>query len=1139
MNRFLLSIISLTLASDIITFASPGLGGFEYGDVPAPDGTEWQSPERLSLNKLQPRAYFFSFDCNDNALKVLPENSPYYKSLNGKWKFNWSSEPSVRPADFYKTDFDVTAWDDIDVPGCWNVQGIQPDGSLKYGTPIYVNTTVIFEHKVEPDDWRKGVMRTPPAGWTTFKDRNEVGSYIRSFRVPDEWDGRNVFINFDGVDSFFYLWVNGHYVGFSKNSRNTSTFDITSYLNKGDNTVAVEVYRNSDGSFLEAQDMFRLPGIIRDCYLTSRPEVSIADLAVRTVGVDGSGTASLSIDATVDNMSSADARDCSLSFAFYPCKLYSDETESMPVVTTPSAKNKMTVKKHSSHNLATFVDLESPRLWSAEEPWRYVMVAELKNKKGRVVDMASVYVGVRTVDVRDTKAEDDEFGLAGRYFYVNGKPIKFKGVNRHEVNPLTGHSITRSQIDKEIKLMKRANINHVRTSHYSNMPYWYIACDRYGIYLEDEANVESHQYRYEEASISHPKEWENAHVARIMEMVRAHVNHPSVVIWSLGNEAGPGDNFLAAYNAIKRFDISRPVQYERNNDIVDIGSNQYPSIAWVRNAATGTADIKYPFHISEYAHSMGNAVGGLNDYWEAIESTNYICGGAIWDWVDQALLTKDGNGKEIMAYGGDFGDYPNDGMFCMNGIMLPDLTPKPQYFEVSKIYQNVDAKAKDVRSGEIEIFNKNYFVPLDYNLCWHLMADGKEIASSVMVCGDAFEKIAPRAKGTVTIPYDFSSLDADKEYFLNIEFLLPADKPWAKKDFVQMREQILLKSPSAAGPVANAGRTLRLSEKGDRITVVGENFNVSFDKSSGTIATLDYNGHQLLADGNGPRLDVYRAPVDNDAWIVGQWYLHGLDSLNHTVTGHKVVKDSDGRVIIDFTLRSESGRKTELTDAFTSGRAKMTASDNIDDKDKVIFDTKHRWTVNGDGTIEFCASVSGNNPDLTVPRIGYAMAVPSGFENYTYYGRGPVNNFNDRKTSQFIGLYDAKVSDMFVNFSKPQSMSNREDVRWSALRDESGYGMQIIAPKPLSMSVLPWSERQLAEASHNCDLPESDANYMHVDAIVTGLGGASCGQGGPLYPYCARAADYELNFLIRPVGPSTDLTANAGIGMSNIDVDRN
>ncbi len=755
------------------------LGGFQYALVQAPDGKEWESPERLALNKEQPRATFFSFADVVSARKVLPEHSAYWMSLNGDWKFKWVPNPDERPKDFQRTDYDVSAWDDIHVPSSWNIYGIQKDGTQKYGTPIYVNQPVIFQHKVAVDDWRGGVMRIPPAHWTTYKHRNEVGSYRRDFTLPAGWNGREVFINFDGVDSFFYLWINGQYVGFSKNSRNTASFNITPYLTAGKNTVAVAVYRSSDASFLEAQDMFRLPGIFRTVALTSVPKLHVRDLVVIPDLNSAFDEGTLSIKADIRNLDKKEAKGYSMVYSLYANKLYSDENT--PLANVAAVASIVPVGKEGVVTCETTLALPKPLLWSAEAPHRYTLVGELKDKKGRTMETVSAYVGFRKVEIKDTPASEDEFGLAGRYYYINGKTVKLKGVNRHETNPALGHAITREQMEKEVMLMKRANINHVRNSHYPDDPYWYYLCDKYGIYLEDEANLESHQYYYGKASLSHPVEWEKAHVARVMEMVHGNVNHPSIVIWSLGNEAGPGKNFVTAYNALKAFDLSRPVQYERNNDIVDMGSNQYPSIAWTREAVKGKYDIKYPFHISEYAHSMGNAVGNLVDYWEAIESTNFFCGAAIWDWVDQAMYNYTPDGKRYMAYGGDFGDTPNDGQFVMNGIVFADLEPKPQYYEVKKVYQHIGVQAKDVQQGSFEIFNKYYFKDLSgYEVRWSLYENGEEVQSGMLPP----VTVAPRSRALVRIPYKYETLKPAAEYFVKVQFRLKEAQPWAEKGYV-------------------------------------------------------------------------------------------------------------------------------------------------------------------------------------------------------------------------------------------------------------------------------------------------------------------------------------------------------------------
>lgn len=1108
--------------------AQQPLGGFLYGIESQPVGTEWEAPEKLSLNKEQPRAYFFSFGDVESAKKVHPEASKYWQDLNGTWKFHWAPNPDERPKNFYEANFDADNWDDIKVPSCWNVAGIQKDGSLKYGVPIYCNQPVIFKHTVAVGDWKGGVMREPNKDWTTYKYRNEVGSYRRTFTVSEDWKDREVYINFDGVNSFFYLWINGKYVGFSKNSRNTATFNITDYLVKGENVVAVEVYRNSDGSFLEAQDMYRLPGIFRDTYLTSTSKVEVRDMKINT-DLTANG-ASVEVNAKLRNLGKKAAKGYTLNYSVYENKLYSDDIVGQ--VGQPVASESFTLEKDDNKAISTKFNIDNAKLWSAEEPNRYTLVVELKDKKGKTVDVVSSYFGVCKVEIKDTKAEDDEFGLAGRYFYVNNKPVKLKGVNRQEINPNSGNSITHEQMEEEIMIMKRGNINHVRNSHYSCDPYWYYLCDKYGIYLEDEANLESHEYYYGKESLSHVPEFKDAHVARVMELVHAHVNHPSIVIWSLGNEAGPGDNFKAAYNAIKEFDTSRPVQYERNNDIVDMGSNQYPSIAWTREAVKGKYNMKYPFHISEYAHSMGNAGGNLEDYWEAMESTNFFCGAAIWDWVDQSLYNYDKTtGEKYLAYGGDFGEKPNDGMFCMNGILFPGHKPKPEYYEVKKVYQNVGVKAVDITKGQIEVFNKNYFEPMtDLEMVWSLWKDGKKIQESNAFKGPR-NILGPREKGNYTIPFDYSALDANSEYFVKVQFLLAKDMPWAKKGYVQMEEQLPVKSAGQFASIKESakGDKPTLSQTKDKNLVKGEGFSVVFNNATGTINSLQYGSKVIFADGNGPKLDAFRAMTDNDNWAYRQWFNKGLNNLQHKVLDSKVYTKEDGTVVLAYTVESQAPYGQNIRDlGISSGKYEITKSKDFG-PDDFKFTTNQIWTVYPDGSIELEANINSNEPSLDLPRLGYVMKTPSDLKNYTYYGRGPQNNYNDRMNGAFVQLYNSTVQDQFVHFPKPQSMGNREDVRWCALTDEAGNGAQFISTSTFSASALPWSAMQMVEAPHPYQLPKSDGNYLHLDLKVMGLGGNSCGQGGPLEEDRIKAGNHSMGFIIRPVQKNQDMSERAKV----------
>ena len=1091
------------------------LGGFAYGDKEAPTGKEWESVEELALNKEYPRAYFFSFDNEAQAAQVRPEKSPYWLSLNGQWRFHWCKTPDERPKDFYKTNYDASSWDMTPVPSNWNVQGIQKDGKLKYGLPIYVNQPVIFYHERKVDDWRQGVMRTPPQTWTTYEYRNEVGSYIRYFEVPREWKGREVYIDFDGVDSFFYLWINGKYVGFSKNSRNAASFNISKYLKKGQNKLAVEVYRNSDGSFLESQDMFRLPGIFRTVALRSTPKVQIRNLNVLT-DTDNLSDWQLKVTAEVRNLSKKEAKDYRLQYTVYKNTLYKDDAQKVDAL--QATTEVQAVAPNAIEKVSAAIDVKQPDMWSAEAPNRYVLVAQLVDKKGKVIEAASTYFGFRKVEIKETKAEDDSFGNAGRYFYVNGKPIKLKGVNRHETYPDQGHVVTHAQMEEEVMLMKRANINHVRCSHYPPDPYWFYLSDKYGIYLEDEANIESHEYYYGKESLSHPKEWEKAHTARVVEMVEAAYNSPSIVIWSLGNEAGPGQNFVTAYNHLKTLDTSRPVQYERNNDIVDMGSNQYPSVAWVKGAATGKYDIKYPFHISEYAHSMGNAVGNLADYWEAIESSNYICGGAIWDWVDQALTNYTPDGKPYAAYGGDFGDFPNDGQFVMNGIIFADRTVKPQYYEVQKVYQNI--KVKKLSFDTFQITNKSYFEPMEgYEGVWKLYRNGELVEERSF----DVSPLKPQLKGVVTIAP--KRMDSKSEYIVVIEFRQAADKPWAKKGFVQAREQFIIQEAGQKPAIATVAEGSALELSPDQKMIVGKDFSVMFDFDKGTIETLRY-GNNTIIENSGLALNAFRAFTNNDRWAYQQWFAKGLHNLQHKALAKSVKANADGSYSYSFTVQSQAPNGAKIEGGTASGRNKI-----IELTDRPFTDADFRFvtnqvfTVYPDGSIEVQASIASNDDFVNLPQLGYLVTMPKSYFRFTYYGRGKQDNYSDRKSGAFLGIYESDVLKEAGNFPKPQDVGHHQDSRWAALTNMRGAGAIFVGTQPMDVAALPYTAQEMTLAGHPFELPNPSATYLQLNIATTGVGGNSCGPT-PLQRDRVMATQHHFGFIIRPAQEKLTQAAN-------------
>ena len=1131
-KQFLFGLLLSSLMAAPVHADDHPTGGYLFGQAAAPTGNEWQAPGELGYNKLPARALFSSFSSVDEARKVLPEFAKDYLSLDGEWRFHFSKNPDERPKDFFTRGYDDSRWDRLQVPVSWNMAGIQKDGTLKYGVPIYVNQWVIFKYNIEPGDWKKGVMREPPKNYTTYEYRNEVGSFRRSFDIPATWDGKEVYLNFDGVDSFFYLWINGRYVGFSKNSRNTARFDISPYINKGKNEIAVEVYRSSDGSFLEAQDMFRLPGIFRNVSVTATPKVHVADVKAIPAYTDGKGTVNL--NTTLQNLTAKTAKDLHIRWSLYKNRLFADDNEL--VATFEDAKAKATCNSKGQAAIRQTLTVDNVAAWTAEAPNVYVVVGELMQGK-KVLETISFQTGFRTVEIKDTPASQDEFGLAGRYYYINGKPVKLKGVNRHDTNPLTGKVISREQMEHEIMLMKRANINHIRTSHYPNDPYFYYLCNKYGIYLESEANIESHEYFYGKASLSHVPEFQAAHVDRVMTMAHQLVNNPSIVIWSLGNEAGPGHNFVVAYDSLKAYDASRPVQYERNNDIVDMGSNQYPSIAWTRDAVKGRMGIKYPFHISEYAHSMGNAVGNLVDYWEAMESTNFFMGGAIWDWIDQSMYNYTKEGKRYLAYGGDFGDTPNDGQFVMNGIIFGDEQPKPQYYEVKKVYQYIGTSWKDAKTATLDVFNKNYYTDdlSGYAMSYVLTADGVAVKKGEIELGS----VPARTHKAITITGLNEGLDPNKEYLLHIVYRLKEDMPWAKAGYIQAEEQLPVQVAAARPAITTTGKVNMSAVKDNKIVLSGKAFTTTFDLTKGTIYNLQYDGKTIIPDGCGPELNAFRAWVNNDNWAYEGWYANGLNNLQHKCTSYTTHANANGSVSVVCNVESQAPYSYRLEGGNANWKKLIENKEKPFGKDDFRFTTQVVYTIFPDGSIESESAITSNKPNLTLAKLGYTVRLPKALRLLNYYGRGTVDNYPDRKTGQMIGIYEQQdVEDEFVAFPKPQDTGNHQDTRWLSLAGNGGqdalYGALFVAKDKMSFSALPWSDNTIAMANHPHELPQSDYTYLHLDMAITGLGGNSCGQGGPLQRDRVMATPHTFGYMIRPMNSveTNDLVSNANVSLN-------
>ncbi len=1075
-----------------------GIGEYPQAAAPdAPSGTEWESEQALGLNKEKPRATFNSYADVESARKILPEFSQYRVSLDGAWRFNWVKRPEERPVDFFKPGFDVSGWKEIAVPSSWQMQG--------YDVPVYSNQAYLFKR-----DWPR-VMGEPPRRFTTFLNRNPVGSYRRDFEIPASWDGREVFINFDGVDSFFYLWINGRYVGFSKDSRSPAEFNITRFLKPGKNVVAAEVYRFSDGSYLECQDMWRLSGIFRSVAIHSKDKTHVRDLFVTTTPSVSEEGGQWKLSAAVDLRTAGDGQRVRVDVMLY------DEA-GKEVFPRPVAREK------GADGERVFVhDYADPALWSAETPNLYTLVVKLTDAAGKIRDIVSTHVGFREVKIVD--------GV----FLVNGKAVKYKGVNRHENFPTTGHALTRADMELDMKRLKQANVNHVRLSHYPNDPYWYYLSNKHGMYLMDEANIESHGYYYGEESLSHPKEWEAAHVDRIMAMVERDKNHPSVTIWSLGNEGGPGQNFVAGNAAVKARDLSRPTHYERNNAIVDMDSNQYPSVGWTYSKAAKKGNQK-PFYISEYAHIMNNGMGNLADYWDAIETSDNIFGAAIWEWSDQGLEKTTGDGRRFIAYGGDFGDFPNNGQFIVKGVVYANRDPKPSFWEVKKVYQDISVTAGNGGDGgEIEIFNKHFFKDLSgYDLAWELTGDGAVIGSGKLPA----PAVAPRAKQRVKLPLPALISEhggarpgvvgvagvAGVDYRLRVGFRTTTDTILGPAGYEIAAEQLAVKNPAgdARPALAAAGDRPTVSDDGELTTVSGKDFRAVFDRKTGELTALEYAGRPVFKPGKGPALNVFRAPVNNDRWAMNDWFSLGLRHLKAMPVAFAVEK-TGGNTVRIAAISDYSGEKAERVSDYGSNRPKISATGEDLPADAPVFRVASAWTVHPDGSVARQSTISAIGRDIPLAKVGFTLELPAAYSRAEYYGRGPEENYPDRKTGTFLGRYSRNVKDFFEPYAKPQDMANREDVSWVALRDESGAGVLFAGLGKMSATVLPYTADELAAAAHPTDLPANpDRTRIDLDAAVLGLGGASCGPIPIARDIVKAGAAHHFGFVIRPLGAKSE-----------------
>jgi len=1025
------------------------------GNAPVP--AEIEDPECLGINKEPYHSTLMPYANLAEALKAKRHESSYCMTLNGTWKFNYVAWPQNRPVDFYKTTYDVSSWDDIKVPSNWQLLG--------YGTPYYRN----FGYTIQPDF--PHVMSTPPKEYTAYEERNPVGSYRRDFEIPANWDKRETFVTFDGVDAGFFLWINGEKVGYSVNSRNAAEFNITKYIKPGRNTIAVEVYRYTSGTYLEDQDMWRLSGIFRNVTLWSASNLHIRDFYVKTDLDNQYRDATVFVEAKVKNLGVKKSKATDLSVS-----LYNDEK----VVAGAFAEARVPALMPGEETIVRLsYKVSNPEKWTAETPKLYTNVIILNDYK-TTPEIMSSRLGFREIEIR------------GRQFLVNGIPIKLKGANRHENWPEVGHAITEEQMIKDLELLKQGNCNHVRTCHYSDDPRWYELCDEWGIWLVAEANVECHGL---DGKFDEEPRIKAAIVDRNVANAENFKNHPSVIIWSLGNECGGrGTNFLAAMDAVRAVDASRPVHYERfgigAKNPADIDSRMYTSPSDVVRIAQDTSYQK-PFYLCEYAHAMFNSMGSIGEYCDAFDKYPTLLGGAIWEWMDQGIYNRRDPKHPILAYGGGFGEYPNNDYFIHKGVINSERGLKPHYPEMKKAYQWIGITAADLAKGTVNIRNKYQYIDLSgFKGSWTISENGTEILRGELT----MPSVAPCTDATVSVPCQIANPKPGAEYFLRISFTLAQDELWAKKGFEVASEQFELPvSVSAVESLAKV-ETLGMKQNTRDIQVNGKDFSLKFDKTTGTMTQMNVNGTNLLANENGgPKLHLWRAPHRNDdMWANGEWNKKGLRNLKWTATLVRAEKLNASTVKVTVNLEGEG------LDSFKVSH-------------------KAVYTITGDGKVKVQNDVNTNKPDLVIAHMGVRMMLDKNLDAFSYFGRGPMENYSDRKRGFDVGVYSSTVAEQFTPYEKPMECGNHEDIRWASLLNGNGKGLKVSATNSLlQVAALPYSDEDMDNVQYRIDLPERSATVFCVNYRTLGVGSNGCGPR-PLEQYRVWAKpttfEYQINLV--------------------------
>jgi beta-galactosidase len=1035
-KKILIGIITLTIFFDMQVFAQT---------------TEWENPKINAINKEPAKASFIGYPSEELALTGDYSKSPWYKLLNGNWKFNWVAQPEKRPIDFYKPEYDVTGWKEIPVPSDWQMQGYDYANYVNSGYPFPRNQPFI-DHKYNP-----------------------VGSYRTDFTVPDNWNGMDVTIHFGGVNSAMYLWINGKYVGYSEDSKTPHEFNISPYLKKGSNVLAMEVYRWCDGSYLEDQDFFRLSGIERDVYLHAAPKLSVADFFAKA-GLDATYTnGTLNLDVKIRNTSVQKYTSYNLEASVY-------DINTGKKVYTGSKPFNMAANTTASVNFTGIID--TVKQWSAEYPNLYNLSVRITDAKNNTSYATACKIGFRSVEIKNGQ------------MLVNGKAIYIKGVNRHEHDQITGHVISMESMKRDIQLLKQFNFNAVRTCHYPDDPAWYKLCDEYGIYLIDEANIESHGYGYDpDKTLGNNPDYLQMHMDRVSAMVERDKNHPSVIIWSMGNEAGTGTNFLAVYKWTKERDNTRPAHYERAEKMTsikerhtDIRADMYASISSVKRYLD--TDPDRPFIWCEYAHAMGNSTGDFQDLWDFVESFPKHQGGFIWDWVDQGICKTNAKGRTIWGYGGDFepkGTY-NDLNFCCNGLVCPDRSLHPAIWEVKKAYQYIKIRPVDLERNRYEVKNMYDFTNLkNYTIFWEVQGNGKTIQKGEL----PNLPIPPRGSQIVRIDEINFNPEPGVEYFINFRAEVIQGTELIPGGHIVATEQYKLPvSTVAVAPNIISGTKIILKKLDKQYNLTVGSKEITIDRTVGSLTSFRNKGREYIKEGFQP--NFWRAPTDNDFGNKAQIRLKMWKNAgnNRKVINDSIVRISDSEYKVVFWF--------ELPDVHSKYRSE--------------------YVVYGNGSVKVTGSFLPDTAKLPeLQRMGMTLVMPAGFENMKWFGRGPFENYRDRNTAAYVGLYESTVTDQFVPYVRLQETGNKTDVRWVTITDKEGKGLKFTGCPLLSTSALHYSIADLdagdeKQNTHPGDLDPRPETYLNIDYLQSGLGGDTSWGAKPYDRYRLFSKAYAYSF---------------------------